>query len=169
MLYRKENIGEVLYLLSFTSVFIYLQQTLLGIMNGLGKQGICLRNSMVGYVIRIAFVIYLIPVYGIKGYIVGMVVSSAVVCALNLGTVVKTTGMILDIRNWLIKPGIIGVIMFVIGRYVFYFFTIFKLSGILTILMAIFGNVLIAFILLFLFGVLDKKEMMKLIGISSRT
>jgi len=165
MLYRKEQIGEILYLLSFTSVFIYLQQTLLGIMNGLGKQGVSLRNSMVGYVIRIVFVIYLIPVYGIKGYIVGMVVSSAIVCALNIGTVVKTTGMLLDIRNWLIKPGIIGVIMFAIGRYIYYFFTIFKLGSVLSILMAVSSNVLIAFILLFVFGVLDKKEILNLVGI----
>ncbi len=165
MLYRNERIGEILYLLAFTSVFIYLQQTLLGIMNGLGKQGISLRNSMVGYAIRIAFVIYLIPVYGLKGYIIGMISSSAIVCALNLGTVVKTTGMVLDIRNWLIKPGIIGVIMFAIGRYIYYFFTIFKLSYVLTILMSVFSNILIAFILLFVFGVLDKKEMIKLVGI----
>jgi len=165
MLYRREHIGDILYLLSFTSVFIYLQQTLLGIMNGLGKQGISLRNSMIGYVIRIAFVVYFIPVYGIKGYIIGMIVSSAIVCALNIGTVVKTTGMVLDFRNWLIKPGIIGIIMFAIGRYVYYFFTIFKFSSVITVLMAISGNILIAFILLFVFGVLDRKEMMKLIGI----
>lgn len=166
MLYRKEHIGEILYLLSFTSIFMYLQQTLLGIMNGLGKQGISLRNSMVGYAIRIAFVIYFIPAYGIKGYIIGMVVSSAVVSVLNMCTVVKTTGMVLDIRNWLIKPGIIGLIMFVIGKYIYYFFTIFKLGAAITILLAIFGDVLIAFILLFVFGVLDRKETMKLIGIN---
>ena len=165
MLYRRERIGDILYLLSFTSVFVYLQQTLLGIMNGLGKQGISLRNSMVGYIIRIAFVIYLIPVHGIKGYIIGMIVSSAIVCALNIATVVKTTGMVLDIRNWLMKPAIIGAVMLAIGRYVFYFFTIFRFSSVLTTIMAVSGNVLIAFILLFVFGILDKKEMMKLIGI----
>jgi len=65
LIYRKENIGHILYLLSFTGIFIYLQQTLLGIMNGLGKQGILLRNSIVGYVIRILFVIYFVPSYGI--------------------------------------------------------------------------------------------------------
>lgn len=166
MLYRKEKIGEILYLLSFTSVFVYLQQTLLGIMNGLGKQGISLRNSMVGYVIRIAFVVYLIPIYGIKGYIIGMVVSSAIVSVMNMGTVVKTTGMALDIRNWMVKPGIIGVITLLIGRYVYYFFTIFNQSAAITTLLAIFGNVLIAFILLFVFGVLDRKDTLKLIGIN---
>lgn len=166
MLYRKDHIGEILYLLSFTSIFMYLQQTLLGIMNGLGKQGISLRNSMVGYVIRIAFVIYLIPVYGLKGYIAGMVVSSALVCVLNMATVVKTTGMVLDFRNWIIKPGIIGLIMFLIGKYIYYFFTIFKLGSSLTILLTIFGDVAIAFILLLVFGVLDRKETLKLIGIN---
>jgi len=84
LIYRKENIGHILYLLSFTGIFIYLQQTLLGIMNGLGKQGILLRNSIVGYVIRILFVIYFVPSYGIAGYIAGMVVSSICVCILDI-------------------------------------------------------------------------------------
>ena len=104
--------------------------------------------------------------YLFKGYIIGMVVSSAIVSVMNMGTVVKTTGMALDIRNWLVKPGIIGVITFVIGRYVYYFFTIFNQSAAVTTLLAIFGNVLIAFILLFVFGVLDRKETLKLIGIN---
>jgi len=63
------HIPALLFPLLLLGIFIYLQQTLLGIMNGLGKQGILLRNSIVGYVIRILFVIYFVPSYGIAGYI----------------------------------------------------------------------------------------------------
>jgi len=165
LVYRRENIGHILYLLSFTSIFIYLQQTLLGVLNGLGKQGISLRNSIVGYVIRISFVIYCIPVYGISGYIAGMIISSIFVCCLNIATVVKTTGMALDFRNWILKPGLVGVIMFFIGKYIESFFTIFNLEHTWTIVLTIFGNIIIAFSLMFVFGALDKEELIKLIGL----
>lgn len=165
LIYRKENIGQILYLLAFTSIFIYLQQTLLGILNGLGKQGISLRNSVVGYVIRIAFVIYCIPVYGITGYIAGIVISSACVCFLNISTVVKTTGMALDFRNWILKPGLVGIIMIFIGKYIYSFFTILNVGHTWTIVLAILGNIIIGFSLMFVLGALDREEMFKLVGI----
>ncbi|HPD01190.1 MAG TPA: stage V sporulation protein B [Acetivibrio sp.] len=165
LVYRRENIGNILYLLSFTSIFIYLQQTLLGILNGLGKQGISLRNSIVGYIIRIAFVIYCIPAYGISGYITGMIISSICVCCLNIATVVKTTGMILDFRNWVLKPGLVGAIMFFIGKYIESFFTIFNLEYTWTVVLTIFGNVITAFSLMFVLGALDREETLKLLGL----
>ncbi|HHV30232.1 MAG TPA: stage V sporulation protein B [Clostridium sp.] len=165
LVYRKENIGHILYLLSFTGIFIYLQQTLLGIMNGLGKQGILLRNSIVGYAIRIVFVIYCIPVYGIAGYIAGMVISSICVCILDVSTVVKTTGMALDFRNWILKPGLVGIIMLLIGKYVQSFFTIFNLSHLWTVVLTIVGNIVIGFLLMFALGALDKDEMLTMIGL----
>ncbi|MFZ5989684.1 MAG: stage V sporulation protein B [Bacillota bacterium] len=164
LIYRKQNIGNILYLLSFTSIFIYLQQTLLGILNGLGKQGISLRNSIIGYVIRIGFVIYFIPVYGIPGYVVGIIISSACVCILNISTVVKTTGMVLDFRNWVLKPGIIGIIMIFIGKYIYSFFTIFNTGYTWTVVLTIFGNIITAFSLMFVLGALDRAEMLKLLG-----
>ncbi|NLD47766.1 MAG: stage V sporulation protein B [Clostridiaceae bacterium] len=164
-IYRKEHIGRILYLLSFTSIFIYLQQTLLGILNGLGKQGVSLRNSVIGYAIRIGFVIYCIPTYGIPGYVIGIIVSSAIVCAMNISTVTKTTGMALDIRNWILKPGAIGIIMLVIGKYIYGFLKIFVSGSTWSITLGILSNIIIAFALLFVFGVLEKNEMKNLLGL----
>lgn len=165
LVYKKEKIGEIFYLLSFTSIFLYLQQTLLGTLNGLGKQGISLRNSIIGYVIRISFVYFCIPLYGTKGYVCGLVISSACVCGLNLHTVVKTTGMTLDIRNWIFKPGLVGAIMFFIGKYVYSFFNIFELGSNWNTVLAIAGNVIVAISLMVTVGVLQKEEVLKLIGI----
>lgn len=165
LVYKKENIGHILYLLSFTGILIYLQQTLLGIMNGLGKQGILLRNSIVGYAIRIVFVLYCIPAYGIAGYIAGMVVSSVFVCILDISTVVKTTGMALDFRNWILRPGLVGIVIFLIGKYVQSFFTILNLSHSWTVILTIIGNIVIGFLLMFAFGALNKDEMLTMMGL----
>lgn len=165
LIYKKEKIGDIFYMLSFTAIFVYLQQTLLGTLNGLGKQGVSLRNSIVGYIIRIAFVYICIPIYGTMGYVWGLVISSICVCSLNLFTVVKSTGLILDIRNWILKPGLVGGVMFFIGKYIYSFFAIFRLGSNWNMVLAIAGNIVISISLLVAFGVLQKDEVSKLIGI----
>jgi stage V sporulation protein B len=163
IVYRKEKIGGILYMLSYTCVFMYLQQTLLGVMNGLGKQGVCLRNSIIGSTIRIAFVYFYIPIYGIQGYVWGIILSSAGVCALNLYTIVKTTGMTLDIRNWMIKPGMVGLVMAFTGKYIYSFFEIFNFGTTWTILLALICNILTALALMVVIGVLNKEELVSLV------
>lgn len=164
MLYSKEKVGQTLYLLSFSCTFLYLQQTLLGILNGLGKQGISLRNSMLGYIIRICFVYFCIPLYGVKGYVWGIVLSTAFVCFLNIAAVMKDTGLALDLRNWIIKPGLVGVLMLFSGKYIKAFFYIFNLNNNWIIVLTIFANIAIAISLMVITGALERKEVLKIFG-----
>ena len=164
LVYHKEDIGYMLYLLSFAGIFIYLQQTLLGVLNGLGKQGISLRNSIFGYIIRIAFVIYCIPVYGIRGYIAGMIASTICVCCLNIATVIKTTGMAINFRDWVLRPGLAAAVMLFIGKYIQEFFTIFNFSYTWGTILGILGNILASFSLMFVFGAFDRRETLRLFG-----
>ena len=163
MIYRKERIGNMLYLLSFTCVFMYLQQTLLGTLNGLGKQGISLRNTVIGYCIRIGFVQLCIPIYGITGYVWGIIASSALVCILNLYTVIKTTGMTVDLRNWIIKPGLVCMLMIFTGKYVYSFFMIFVTEKTWTMVLTLIGSIAIGLSLMFAVGVLQKDEIIRLV------
>ncbi len=164
IIFRKENIGELLYLLAFTCLFMYLQQTLTGIMNGLGKQGISLRNSIIGYIIRIGFVYFLMPIYGIKSYITAIFISSFLICVLNLSTVIRSTGIYIDIRNWILKPGAVGIFMLLVGKYIYSFFTIFIKHEILTIGFSVGGNIIIGLLLMVIIGVLEKDQILKMIG-----
>ncbi len=118
LFYGKENIGDILYILSFSCIFIYLQQTLTGIMNGLGKQGIALRNSLIGYVIRIAAVYFFVPLYGIGAYIASLIISALIVCALNMITAVRITGLKFNAVNWIVKPGIAGLLAFLSSKFI---------------------------------------------------
>ncbi len=168
MIYRKEKIGDILYLLSFTCIFMYLQQTLLGTLNGLGKQGISLRNSIIGNSVRIGFVYFCIPYYGIKGYVWGIIASSIIVCVLNMYTVIKTTGMSLDFRNWLVRPGLVCAFMVFTSKYVYSFFTIFNAGSTWTIALTLLGNVFTGLGLMVVVGALKKEEVIKLLGIRKR-
>ena len=165
LVYKREKIGDLLYLLSFSCIFIYLQQTLTGVLNGLGKQGILLRNTVIGSVLRIAAVYFLMPSYGIKSYILGLGASFMLTSCLNLLTINKITGLLFDLREWLLKPGLVAAVMVLTGRYIYHFFEIFEFGSTLTILMALTANVFISGFLMLLAGVLKPDEIMKMVGI----
>lgn len=104
LIYPGQNVGQMMFLLSFTGVFFYLQQTLLGILNGLGKEKDTLKHSMITSVLRLGFVWFGIPRFGISAYIIALVFCNFVGSILNLRTAIKTTGMSIEIGDWLIKP-----------------------------------------------------------------
>ncbi len=164
VVYKNEDIGSILFILSFTCVFLYLQQTLLGILNGLDKQAVSLRNSLIGNAIRIAFVIFLIPSYGIKSYVVGVIFSLLLVSIIDLYVVIKTSGMLVDLRNWVFKPAIVAAFMVLTGKYVFNFFSIFISNYKLNVTISIMGHFIMGLLLMFVVGVLDIKQIKDMFG-----
>ena len=51
--------------------------------NGLGKSGICLLHSVISVCIRISFVLFAIPVLGIRGYLYGILCSELALSILH--------------------------------------------------------------------------------------
>ena len=82
---------------------------MVGIINGLGKQSFSLITSAAGYIITIGFIWFGVPVYGMDAYIWGSIISIAVTVILNLCFIIKTTGLAVNLRNWVLKPSVIAV------------------------------------------------------------
>lgn len=118
LLYKMENVGYILYYLSFTCIFIYIQQTFVGILNAFEKQKEALKNSIIGDVFRLGFIYFAVPQHGIRGYVWGIIVSSIIICVLNMKAIIKTTGMSIDFRNWIIKPGLVCGILIISSEYI---------------------------------------------------
>jgi len=168
MIYPRQNVGNTLFLLSFTCIFLYLQQILTGVMNGLGKQGLLLTNSIVGSVIRISCVYFLIPKYGIPAYIIGIVISSFIVCVLNFITIVRNTGMVLDLRRWVLLPTAVTLILFLTSKYIYSFFNFMKIYAPVQTLLAVTAYIIIAIFLMAIVGVINWREILQLLGLKSR-
>ncbi|HEY5585325.1 MAG TPA: stage V sporulation protein B [Ruminiclostridium sp.] len=168
MIYPGQNVGNTLFLLSFTCIFLYLQQISMGVMNGLGKQGLLLINSIVGSVIRILCAYFLIPKYGIPAYIIGMIISSFVVCVLNFITIVRSTGMVLDVRRWVLLPmGVTGILLFS-SKYIYSFFDFLKLNSSWQTLFAVGAFFIIDLFLMALVGAIDWRELLQLLGLKTK-
>lgn len=168
MIYPRQNVGNTLFLLAFTCIFMYLQQILMGVMNGLGKQGLLLTNSIIGSVIRIACVYFLIPKFGIPAYIISIIISSIVFCILNIITIVRNTGMALDLRHWLILPMGVSVILFFTSKYIYSFFNFLNLYAPVQTLFAVVAYIIIALFLMALVGVIDWREILQLLGLKNK-
>ena len=71
--------GTLIMVLGWICPFLYLSTTLSSIINGLGKTGITFFLNLVGTGSRILAVACFIPVFGLKAYLIGMLVSHLVV------------------------------------------------------------------------------------------
>lgn len=73
--FQNKEAGHYLFLLSLLCPFIYLVTTLVSILNGLGLATYNLFLTVISTIIRISFILFLIPKIGIIGYIVGLFFS----------------------------------------------------------------------------------------------
>lgn len=64
--------GSFILILSWICPFLYLSTTLTSVLHGLGKPGRAFYINMSGCTLRIFFIYALIPTYGIRCYLYGM-------------------------------------------------------------------------------------------------
>ena len=62
---------------------------LTGILHGLGKNGACLVHSAAGILLRILFVVFAIPLTGIRGYLYGILFSELLLSILHLSALYR--------------------------------------------------------------------------------
>ncbi len=75
LLFHSALAGKYLQTLAWICPFLYMNTTLLGIVNGLGKPNISLIINVLSLTIRIFSVIILIPFIGMNGYLWGLLLS----------------------------------------------------------------------------------------------
>ena len=84
ILFHNTDAGLYIRTLSFICPFLYTNIALTSILNGLGKTGTTLVHSVLGILLRISFVIFAIPVLGIRGYLYGLLLSEILLSLLHI-------------------------------------------------------------------------------------
>ena len=84
MLFGNALAGTFITTLGFICPFLYLGSTLTSILHGLGYPGTTFVLNLITCGIRILFVLFAIPVYGIRSYLVGLLLSQAVLALLAI-------------------------------------------------------------------------------------
>lgn len=102
--FQSENSGKLLTALSFLCPFLYVSTTLTSVINGLGKTGITFFHMIIGLCLRILFLVFVTPVYGIYGYLFGMTISQIVTCLLNGIYLIRQNGIRFQLMNHFVWP-----------------------------------------------------------------
>lgn len=79
IIFKNSLVADFMRVLAWLCPFLYINTTLAGILNGLGKTGITFTCNIAGVIIRIAFIIFLIPRYGILGCMWGLLASQTAI------------------------------------------------------------------------------------------
>ena len=84
ILFNSEATGRFIVTMAWICPFLYTNTTLISIINGLGKATTSFIINSIGLALRIGSVFFLIPMFGIAGYLWGLLASQLVVSALCL-------------------------------------------------------------------------------------
>jgi stage V sporulation protein B len=108
MLYNNTDAAIPLTYLAWGLIFLCLQQTTSGVLQGLGKTTIPVRNLLFGAIVKVIINYSLtgIPSIGIKGAAVGSVIGFYVASGLNLHEVKKYLKMNITYKELLAKPAL---------------------------------------------------------------
>lgn len=127
MLFPKEpaSAGQVLLFLSFATLSLCLVQTLTGILQGLGRPEIPVRNLMVGALLKLAVTYTLagIPWLNVKGAALGTVTAYTVASALNFIAIKRHIKVRFEFSQFVIKPvisvSIMGILVYFAYKFAF--------------------------------------------------
>ena len=80
ILFKEPLVENFVMILAWLCPFYYLTTTLGSILNGLGCTTLTCVQTIAGILVRIAFLVLLVPKTGIRGYLIGTLVSQILVC-----------------------------------------------------------------------------------------
>jgi stage V sporulation protein B len=81
-LFDNTRAGDFIQTLAFICPFLYMNTTLMSILNGLGKATQSFLINICGLAIRIVSVWFMIPLFSIRGYLWGLLASQLLVSIL---------------------------------------------------------------------------------------
>lgn len=102
------TLGMVMRYLSMAVIFLTLVQTMTGILQGMGKERIPVKNLVIGALSKLAvsYTLTSVPLINIRGAALGTVAGYAVSAILNMSAIIKHQKSDIRISRMVVKPAI---------------------------------------------------------------
>lgn len=115
MFFKRDDLGNYIKIASLSAPIFFTASTMFGILNGLNKQGIILRNSLIVSTIEIIclFIFIGIPGVNIMGYGITLFITSSISLFINLREVQKHIYLNLSTSNIIIFT-LLSILLFII-------------------------------------------------------
>lgn len=166
LLYKNAEAGVSLGILAWGVVFLALTQTTTGILQGIGKTMIPVKNMLIGAVIKVFLNYFLtgIPSINIRGAALGTVVGYLIPALLNSAAVGHWTSLIIDLNYMVVKPTFAAALMGVSVKFIHVKFMAVGLTQNKATIAAIAFGALIYVVILLLIGGIRKNDLELLPG-----
>jgi len=169
LLYRHPEVGVPLAALSGAVIFLMIQQTTSGVLQGLGRTDLPVRNLIVGAVVKTALVWFLtgVPALNIRGAAYSTVAGFLVAAALNVISVSRLVGLKVDLVSSVLKPLVASAVM---GGALYLAFPVLQpaLGADVATLTAVGAGGLVYGLVLLLVGAVKERDLALLPGVGSR-
>lgn len=165
LLFPNASSGATLLQISaFTIIFLSIEQTIRGVLIGIGDNKIPIITVIIDAIIGIILNKVLIPlnsfIGGINGAAIGNLVSNFVVTSIGYIWIKKKIGV--KIRKKNIIKAVISTIIFVVSSKVIYRILSITINAKISLLISLVIGILIYFILIHLFDILNTKQLQTL-------
>ncbi len=111
-LFHNEQAGAFITTLCWLCPFMYLATTLGSIQNGLGKTSATFLQNAAAMVLRLLFVLFAIPSFGIRGYLWGLLASELFLAFMCFRSLSRLAPVCWDVFSMIMKPVLILSIAF---------------------------------------------------------
>lgn len=118
IVYNQQELGFLLFQMAFICPFLYAQMTMQGLLNGLGEQKFLFCNHLIASVVTIGGIIFLMPIYGVLGFLISMCLSLIISMILCIDRLYKKTNVLPSLNNCFIRPLMSGIASALIIRYI---------------------------------------------------
>lgn len=102
--YQSREAGMYLRIFSPLVIVMYLDSVVDGMLKGLNQQVSSMRYNVIDSLVSVLMVHFLIPVWGIAGYVAVIYVSETLNGFLSLNRLIRVTDYRVDYKNWIFKP-----------------------------------------------------------------
>lgn len=102
--FKEEEAGRCMQILAWLCPFLYLASTMGSILNGLGCTRTTFLQSVTAMLLRLCFVVATIPVFGIYGYLCGMLVSEMFLALAHLWSLKRRIAFTWNAWDMIAKP-----------------------------------------------------------------
>lgn len=112
LLFGSAQAGQILRIMAPLAPLMYLDNVVDNLLKGLDQQMYSLGYNLSDSLMRVFFIWLLIPVFGIRAYIVILFASEIYNASLSIGRLLKVTELEVDIVDWILTPAVLGGLVF---------------------------------------------------------
>ncbi len=122
IIFDEPLVYSMVLVLAWLCPFIYLATTLGSILNGLGKTTTTCIHNIIAILIRISFLILLVPSKGITAYLIGLLVSQIFICLAHYIKLSRMLHIAMKPYSFIVEPAVTSIISTGISLVIYTFF-----------------------------------------------